>query len=459
MNCILEVEKWIKEKSLINPGSRVIAAVSGGADSMAMLTILRGLKDKLNITLGAAHLDHGIRKVSKDEKKLVADYCKKINIPLISALRDTPAAAVRKGKGIEETARILRYEFLKQSAEEFRASVVALGHNQDDQTETILHHIIRGSGLRGLMGIPEKRGIFIRPVLCCSGKDLEQFLKTRNIRFATDKSNLDISYTRNRIRKHLLPMLRDEFNPSIDKSLIKLAENISEGFNMFSSRVERIAEEYGEENRVKIPLEELKGISDFEIYLLIDTVLKNYFDIHQDIEKCHFDAAKSLLRSCQSGRKINLPHGITITLEQIHLRISKDTADNLSRRTETTIPESGEYDLPSWNLTVNIEKLSGTENLSPISSDNEAYLGSVFFPIRIRERKQGDRIRPFGMRGSKKLSDIMIDNKISLSVRNRIPVFEDKKGIIWIPGVTTDERTRISKKTEQIIRIKLTKHN
>ncbi|HMA76583.1 MAG TPA: tRNA lysidine(34) synthetase TilS, partial [Candidatus Krumholzibacteriaceae bacterium] len=332
MNCILEVEKWIKEKSLINPGSSVIAAVSGGADSMSMLTILRSLKDKLEITLRAAHLDHGIRKESKDEKKVVADYCKKINIPLISVLKDTPAAAVRKGKGIEETARILRYEFLRQSAEEFGASVVALGHNQDDQSETVLHHIIRGSGLRGLMGMPEKRGIFIRPVLCCRGEDLENFLKTRNIRFVTDKSNLDISYTRNRIRQHLLPMLRREFNPSIDKSLIKLAENISEGFDMFSSRVERIAEKYGEENRVKIPLEELKGISDFEIYLLVDTVLKNYFDIHQDIEKCHFDAAKSLLRSCQSGRKIDLPHGVTIILEQSYLRISKDEADNISIR-------------------------------------------------------------------------------------------------------------------------------
>jgi tRNA(Ile)-lysidine synthase len=459
MNCILEVEKWIKEKALIKPGSRVIAAVSGGPDSMAMLTILNNLADKLKITLGAAHLNHGIRSESKAEQNLVAKYCEKLNIPLITALRDVPAAAIRKGKGIEETARILRYEFLEHSAEEFKASLVALGHNMDDQAETVLHHIIRGSGLRGLMGIPAKRGIFIRPVLCCKGEKLAQFLKGRKIKYATDKSNMENKYLRNRIRNTLLPMLRNEFNPNIDNALVRLGNNISEGWKAASTRIENILEEYGDNNNVNISLDKLKGLSDFEIYLLIDTALRSHLGIFQDIEKCHFDAAKALLHSGQSGKSINFPHGITISLEQTSLRLAKNSANNSCSPPEVTLPSTGKYNLPSWNLSVKIEQLPRAEDLSFLSSEDEIYLASVCFPIKIRGRKSGDRIKPFGMKGSKKLSDIMIDKKVPMYKRDQIPIFEDKNGIIWVPGIATDEKTRILKKTKQITRIKLIKHN
>ncbi len=459
MNCILEVEKWIRKNELIKSGSRVIAAISGGPDSMAMLTILHNLTDKLNITLGAAHLNHGIRPESKEEQTLVTKYCVKLNIPLVTASKDVPAAAVRKGKGLEETARILRYEFLEQSAAEFKAPLVALGHNLDDQVETILHHIIRGSGLRGLMGIPTRRDIFIRPVICCKGEDLVRFLKNREIRYATDKSNLENRYLRNRIRNKLLPILKSEFNPAIDKALIRLGDNISEVWETISSRIEKILEEHGEDNCVNIPLDKLDRLSDFEIYLLVDTALKRRFGIFQDIEKCHFDSVKALLHTGQPGKSINFPHGITIWLEQRSLRLIKYSRNPPGNPPEATLPATGIYKLPSWNLSVKIEQLPYTEDLPLLSSEDEVYLSSIAFPIKIRGRKSGDRIRPFGMKGNKKLSDIMIDKKIPLHKRNQIPVFEDKKGIIWVPGVATDEKTRIAKKEKQIIRIKLMKQN
>ncbi|MCD6379392.1 tRNA lysidine(34) synthetase TilS [bacterium] len=417
------------------------------------------MADKLNITLGAAHLNHGIRPESKDEQSLVAKYCEKLNIPLITALRDVPAAATREGKGLEETARILRYEFLEHSAEEFKASLVSLGHNTDDQAETVLHHIIRGSGLRGLMGIPAKRGIFIRPILCCKGEELVRFLKNRKIKYATDKSNMENNYLRNKIRNTLLPMLRNEFNPNIDNTLVRLGNNISEWWEATGKRIENILEEYEDNNNFNIPLDKLDGLGDFEIYLLIDIALKTHLGIFQDIEKCHFDAAKALLHSGQSGKSINFPHGITISLEQTSLRLTKKSANKSYSPPEITLPSTGKYNLPSWNMSVKIEQLPFNEDLSFLSSEDEIYMASVDFPIKIRGRKPGDRINPFGMKGRKKLSDIMIDKKVPLYKRDQIPIIEDKKGIIWVPGVATDEKTRILKKTKQITRIKLIRDN
>jgi len=153
------------------------------------------------------------------------------------------------------------------------------------------------------------------------------------------------------------------------------------------------------------------------------------------------------------------PHGITISLEQTSLRLIKASANDQCSPPETILSSTGKYDLPDWNLSVKIEQLPRTEEMSFISSENEAYLASVSFPVKIRGRKSGDKINPFGMKGSKKLSDIMIDKKIPLYKRDRIPIFEDKKGIIWVPGVAADEKTRILENTKQITRIKLTKHN
>jgi tRNA(Ile)-lysidine synthase len=236
MSCIDTVRDYILAHNLIPPSSRVLAAVSGGPDSMALLTILSELSHEMHFELAAAYYDHGIRSEAARERALVERYAAGLSVPLFLGSGSVPAEARRMKKGIEETARLLRYRFLEETAIVWKADAVALGHTRDDQAETILHHLIRGSGWRGLRGMPPRRGLFVRPLLACGRAELRALLKNHRVRYAIDRSNLDDAYFRNRLRNRLIPYLRRNFNPSMPEALLRLSENLSEGWERSRSR-------------------------------------------------------------------------------------------------------------------------------------------------------------------------------------------------------------------------------
>lgn len=468
MDCVSKVRNSIARGGLVAPGSRLLAAVSGGPDSMAMLTILHGLCGELGSTLAAAHFDHRIRKESRREGKLVASYCNRLGIRLIPGSGDVPRASRKGGTGIEETAREMRYDFLEKAAGEWGADAVALGHNRDDQVETVLHHIIRGSGFRGLTGMPAKRGIYIRPLLDCGRSELRDFLRSRGIRYAVDPSNSDNRILRNRIRNRLIPYLAREYNPSIGESILRTRENILEGWESLLATTPACASAEEDGAAVTIPISVFESATDFQIYLLIDSVLRDSFDIFQDIEKKHFDAAKELIRRRSSGRRTRFPHGVSLYIEHDNVRIAKTSSEQVPAAGEIVLPGEGIFSLIEWNCSAEIKTVdlgketkqgSGIHSdksrdpLSAISEGVSAVLGGISFPLRVRRRKPGDRIVPFGMRGSKKLSDILIDRKIPLHMRESIPVFEDDRGIFWVPGVVAAERTRTGPGTKKAISI------
>lgn len=445
MECSQKVKARIREAGLISPGSRVIAAVSGGPDSMALLTILYELAAELNISLAAAHYDHRIRDASKRDRAIVERYAVKLGLPVLLGCGNVPAAAKRAKAGLEETARKMRFRFLDEAARDWSADAVALGHTKDDQVETILHHIIRGTGWRGLTGIAEKRGIYIRPLLACERSELKAFLRSRHVRYVADESNLDNRLLRNRIRNRLLPYLRKHFNPAVDDSLVRLQENIREGWEALSESVQAALPHAEGDGSYGIDLVKLAQLPDFSVYLVIDTVLREHFGVIQDMEKIHFDSAKKLIRSGRSGGRVQLPHGVTIVKEQREIRFTRESGRE-QRKIQPSyvlLPGPGTYRLSNWNLDVTIREVTA-QAMRTISDEREAFLANICFPVSVRARKAGDRMVPFGMKGRKKLSDIFIDCKIPLRRRDTIPVFEDGAGIIWVPGVATDERTRIS---------------
>jgi tRNA(Ile)-lysidine synthase len=451
-----KIRKWIRKHDLIRTGDSITAAVSGGPDSMAMLTVLNELSGSMEIGISAAHFNHNIRPESEKEAEMVSDYCRKLNIPLFRGSSDVPAEAANTGGGMEETARELRYSFLEEAAVHFGADSVSTGHNRNDQAETVLHHIIRGSGPAGLAGIPPRRGIFIRPLLCCSREEIENYIKETGIPYALDRSNLDTGYLRNRIRNELIPELATGYNPSITESLARLAENISELTAPARMKVEGFLDMEPIHNAVSVPLEKLERLNDFEIYMFTDTALRKYFGIHQDILKCHFDAVKSLIRESCSGKRVILPHGITIAREQLFLRISA-AGETEPVPEAVEIPGEGEYTLPGFHSKLIISRVSAAAAESFRSTESAAYLGSIEFPLIIRTRRDGDRLQPFGMEGTRKISDLLIDRKVPLHRRDRLPVIEDAGGIVWIPGVATDERTRVKGIEEEVVRILIEK--
>ena len=455
MDCVEQTRLWITSHHLIMPDARVVAAVSGGPDSIAMLTILKQLSGEIGFTLAAAHFDHQIRAGTEREKTLVLRYCKKLGIEAMTGSGDVPSEAAKSRNGIEETARLLRYRFLEKTAEDWKATSVALGHNRNDQVETIFHHIIRGSGWKGLTGMPVRRDIFIRPVLSSGRAELKQFLIENKIKYVIDKSNKDNSIFRNRIRNKLLPMIRKDFNPSIDDALLRIGENISEGWDLMSKELGDTFNPTEESGDILFPSADMTGLSDFQIYLHIDNILKTKFGIHSDVEKIHYDAAKKLIRSGRSGSMIQFPHGLVMWKEHGRIRMSvKGATPENGNRKQQIISKPGKYDLLSWSLSAELRQsdpADSTEQTSP----GEIEFADIIFPVIVRTKKPGDRLVPFGMKGRKKLSDIFIDKKIPLGRRKNIPVFEDQKGIFWVPGVVTAERTRVRQSSKNVVYIVL----
>jgi tRNA(Ile)-lysidine synthase len=452
MDSVRKVREAIAARRLIEPRSRVVVAVSGGPDSTALLVILKELSAEMGLELAAAHLDHRIRRGSATEQIAVARLASSIGVPFLAGSIDVPAEARKRKIGIEEAARLIRYSFLEGVAADFGAHAVALGHTRDDQVETILHRILRGTGWRGLMGIPARRGIFVRPLLDCSRSDLIRFLHSRKTAYIIDESNRDERYYRNRIRNRLLPYLRRHFNPAVDESIGRLQEGLEEGWRRLEDPLLEMIPEPEKDGAVILPLPELARMDDFDIYLITDLVLRERFCLFQDFEKKHFDAVKRLVRESQSGRRITLPHGIRIMREQRSIVVRRKGDPSIVPG-ELLVPGEGAYRLPFWNLRLEIDSVPPAG--AKVWNDREVNLASVRFPVRVRARKPGDRMTPFGMKGRKKLSDIFIDEKIPLRMRDRCPVFEDGGGPFWVPGVATDERTRITPRTRRVIRMRL----
>lgn len=447
MDCTDKVRDWIDENGLISRGDHVTAAVSGGPDSLAMISILHTLSASMGFTLSAACLDHRIRKETGRERRTVERWCGRLGIPLVTGEADVPSLARRKKMGLEEAAREARYDFLE------RFGIVALGHNSDDQAETVLHHIIRGTGIRGLTGIPVRRGQFIRPVMCCTGEELKEYCRKKHIGYVIDSSNRDTAFLRNRIRHRLIPSLKRDFNPRIEDALLRLARNAGEGLDALDEGVRRLVPESAADGSVKIDAAGAGALPDYRLYLLVDSILRERFSVYRDIGRTHFESVAGLIRAGRSGRYTTLPHGIRVSIEHGSVRFEKRAVPTGPGPPpgEIVLPGSGDFDLPGWGLRVSIAAVDCAYEPPAPSTEKSASLAGVTFPIRVRSRRGGDRIVPFGMKGKKKLSDIMIDAKIPLRDRGTVPVFEDGEGIIWVPGLVTAERTRVTGSSRKVV--------
>jgi tRNA(Ile)-lysidine synthase len=298
-----------------------------------------------------------------------------------------------------------------------------------------------------------RRGLFARPLLACGRTELRAYVRRRRIPYAIDRSNLDNRFLRNRIRNRLIPSLERGYNPAAAEALLRLGENLAEGWEALEKPLRELLPRAEPSGEVAFPLARIAPLADFHLYLLMDLALRERFGVLQDVERAHFDAAKRLIRSGRSGTRLRFPHGIVARLEHGRLILSRSAAPRPAPG-EVIIAGPGAHPLPWWNLAATVERI-GARRIDPRSGAAEGCFAGIVFPVRVRERRPGDRIVPFGMKGTKKLSDLFIDRKVPLSRRGAIPVFEDARGVFWIPGVAAAERTRIAPGARSALRIKL----
>lgn len=432
--------EYARKHGMLRPGDRVLCAVSGGADSMCLLHFLSTNAEALGIEVCAAHFDHHLRgEESARDRAFVEDWCRDHGIPCAVGEANVAQYAAENGLGIEEAARKLRYAFLFDAARKLRCLRVATAHNCDDNAETLLINLIRGSGARGLCGIPPVRGKLIRPLLCMTRAEIEAYNEKNGVPYVTDSSNLTDEYTRNRLRHKAMPVLK-EINPSASESFLRTTELLREDELYLSSLAESfIAEKYEDDSLPAAELAELpKPVAARVLRSLCGSALtakqtESIFSILDAEGVAHTDI-----------------HGLRVTKDRGRLyfgqsiRMPRDTVIGLGK--ETPIPDSG--------LTVTAELLPPDGEI--FKSLNNFYFNydSIYGTISFTTRRDGDKIRLAGRNCTKSLKDLYRERSLSQRERDTNPVLRDEQGIIAVYGFGVAERCR-AKKGDALLHISI----
>ena len=307
-----KVKETIKKYNLINSGDRIVLGVSGGPDSIAMLDILRQLRDEIKFEIYVVHINHNIRGKDADEdEEYVKKYCENYNIKCFSKKIDVPTIAQNEKIGTEEAGRKVRYEYFDEILQKTNSNKIGIAHNKNDKVETIIMHLLRGSGVSGLRGIePIRENKFIKPLIECDRQEIEKYCKENNLQPRIDKTNFENEYTRNKIRNIVIPYIKEQFNPNIIETITRLSEVISNEDNF----IEKIAQEtynkllvIEENNRIELNLKEFNLLDEVLKNRIILIATKKIFGSTQGIEKVNIT---DIIKLCNNiiGNKFLMPN-------------------------------------------------------------------------------------------------------------------------------------------------------
>ncbi|MFH0732697.1 MAG: tRNA lysidine(34) synthetase TilS [Candidatus Omnitrophota bacterium] len=452
-----KIKDTIQKYSMLKKRDRVLVAVSGGPDSTSLLVALNCLKSEFGINLCAAHLNHLLRGAESDKDAQYArNLANRFEIPFFADSRDVLGFARKEKLSIEQAARQIRYEFFKETAKQINANKIALGHNCDDQAETMLMRLFRGSGMRGLRAILPKRKIsekleVIRPLIEVPRKDIELFLKRKKIKPRIDSTNKKDIYFRNKIRHKLIPYLEKNYFPNLKKQIARTAQTIALDYDYLSKQHTQAFKKIISTNRqgeISFKLNEFKQLpASFQngiIRLAIEEIKGDLLKI----DYRHIEKIKGLIFDKKAASTIQLPGDTAVRRKAGTIRFYKK-GDSPQKRGQSPF-------LPlSFKATV-LE--SPPKKFSPSRRIEYFDAGKIIFPLATRCRKPHDKIRPLGMKRYKRLQDIFIDDKISKAGRDKIPLVVDSKGrIIWVCGVRMSDDFKITPKTTRFLRLELIK--
>jgi len=486
---------FIRRHSLISRKEIVVVAVSGGADSVCLLHVLAKWQKELGIKLHVAHLNHQLRGVeSEADAKYVSNLAGSLGIPVTIDMQDVAAYRTEKKCSIEEAARELRYAFLAKVARKVGANRIATGHTKDDHVETILMHILRGTGITGLCGLApcspmayDRQGMLdtsqrrsnllvIRPLLDITREETMSYCQESQLDPRIDSSNLSLSFYRNRLRLQLLPLLR-QYNPSVEQALLRLADIAKEDNAFIKQQASGLWDAVASQENTAIHLN--KGqTANLPIALqrqLLRTAVARLAGDTRDIEANHIEAVRSLLNK-PVGKRISLPHGLVCHGEYDELVIASIAKQPQLPSSCPFPPLQGEFPIKvpgntvvsGWEVRASVVPNQGTSlSLQGILSPGEGTCPSNLLAtfdlhktgteLLVRHRQPGDRFQPLGMNMPKKLHEFMVDAKIPLLWRGHVPIVCSHQQIIWVAGWRIDDRVKITEATKEILRLEFIK--
>ena len=472
---------FIQEHRLVSSQHCLLVAVSGGPDSVCLLHILTKLQAELDVRLHLAHLNHQLRGTEAEaDASYVSQLAQQLGIPATIEQRDVKAYQARQHLSLEEAAREVRYTFLTQVAKSIDADRVAVGHTVDDHIETILMHLIRGTGTRGLRGLQpcsrwQSSGnslTIIRPLLPLSRQETADYCHHHQLTPRIDASNLSLSPLRNRIRHQLLPMLQS-YNPQVAEALLRTGRIAGDDLAFIDKEIGRLWDEIGQEQESTIVLDKervLKLPPALKRHLLRTAVEKLLGNL-KDIEARHIEEIMDALTK-PAGKRLSLPGGLIFSIEYNRYLLGPDPAalspfPILEAEFQLKLP--GETRLPGWHIEASIIAPSTVKGkperaLAPWETKGIGLIDNLFtayFDLNktgdklvVRGRQPGDRFQPLGISQPKKLGEFMIDSKIPHAWRQRIPIVCSPLQILWVVGWRIDERVKVTDNTKQILCLK-----
>lgn len=444
---------------LIVPGDRVLAAVSGGPDSVALTALLLKLRDEMPLEVRLAHFNHRLRTAADRDERFVRDLARRWVLLLDVGSADVRAAAASRRLNLEEAGRELRYRFLRRAAEAAGATKIATGHTLTDQAETVLMRLMRGSGLPGLAGIaPVLAGSpcpVIRPLLDIPGPDLRAWLTARDMPFREDASNRDPRYLRNRIRLELLPALEARYEPRVVARLARLAALAREDEELLQGFIGELADEFIR-RRGRDVLLDLKTLP-LVLPALARRVAREFLRrTAGSLRDVSFEDVEALL-GLGENKELALRRGLVLRRESGLVGLK--TAAPRPTPFETTWTGRGELVLREAGLVVRGSRRSVGISRRPLPKNDrtgaDLDAGSLVFPLTIRSRRPGDLYKPIGAPGRKKLKEILRAKRIPASERGALPVFLSNGEIVWVPGLPVSDRHKITADTRSVLAIRV----
>ena len=423
-----KVKDYIKKHKLLSLSDLYIVALSGGADSVALLLLL----DEMGYKVHALHCNFHLRGEESDrDERFCEDLCLKKNIPFHRIHFDTLMYAETHKMSVEMAARELRYRYFEQLRKDIGAEAICVAHHQDDTVETVLLNLVRGTGLRGLTGIQPRNGAILRPLLCVTRAEIEAYLATKQQDYVTDSTNLETDFVRNKIRLQVVPLLR-QLNPAVSENIVRTAEHLTEAQKVLDT----VVDTYKGSNQLDLCALQQVGSAEYIVFEWLKQYGFNGSQVQQVI-------------SAETGSIFSSPTGYEVLKDRDRLLVEP----TIMAFTPIRIPEDGTYVLPD-DRRLNVRR----SNPFVSKDSHEATLDArqVRFPLTVRRVEEGDWMIPYGMTGRKLLSDLMTDLKMSLFDRRRQLVVVDAQGaVVWAIGLRTDHRCRVTDATQEVIAIKI----